>query len=89
MSVGIAPTRAKMTNDRTWHSLKSRYREKVIEQIFVGELLRHLWASGFGWGRRSTTGQMRTFLVYWFEPWLAPRSGRKRELSWLLMVPLG
>jgi hypothetical protein len=32
--------------DRTRHYLKSRYREKVVEHIFVGELLRHLWANG-------------------------------------------
>lgn len=35
-----------MANDRTRHFLKSRYREKVVEHIFVGELLRHLWAHG-------------------------------------------
>lgn len=35
-----------MTDDRTRHYLKSRYREKVVEHIFVGELLRHLWANG-------------------------------------------
>ena len=34
------------TADRNRHYLKSRYREKVVEHIFVGELLRHLWASG-------------------------------------------
>lgn len=33
-------------DDRTRHYLKSRYREKVVEHIFVGELLRHLWAIG-------------------------------------------
>ena len=33
-------------DDRTRHYLKSRYREKVVEHIFVGELLRHLWANG-------------------------------------------
>ena len=32
--------------DSTRHYLKSRYREKVVEHIFVGELLRHLWAKG-------------------------------------------
>ena len=32
--------------DRTRHFLKSRYREKVVEHIFVGELLRYLWARG-------------------------------------------
>lgn len=32
--------------DSTRHYLKSRYREKVVEHIFVGELLRHLWANG-------------------------------------------
>ena len=35
-----------MADDRTRHYLKSRYREKVVEHIFVGELLRHLWANG-------------------------------------------
>ncbi len=30
---------------RDRHYLKSRYREKVVEHIFVGELLRHLWAN--------------------------------------------
>jgi hypothetical protein len=35
-----------MMADRTRHYLKSRYREKVVEHIFVGELLRHLWANG-------------------------------------------
>lgn len=35
-----------MTEDRTRHFLKSRYREKVVEHIFVGELLRYLWARG-------------------------------------------
>lgn len=34
------------TDDRTRHYLKSSYREKVVEHIFVGELLRHLWANG-------------------------------------------
>lgn len=34
------------TDDRTRHYLKSRYREKVVEHIFVGELLRHLWTYG-------------------------------------------
>ena len=32
--------------DRTRHYLQSRYREKVVEHIFVGELLRHLWTCG-------------------------------------------
>lgn len=32
--------------DRARHYLKLRYREKVVELIFVAELLRHLWANG-------------------------------------------
>jgi hypothetical protein len=33
-------------DDTTRHYLKSRYREKVVEHIFVGELLRYLWVNG-------------------------------------------
>jgi hypothetical protein len=40
------PVEQPNSHDRTRHFLKSRYREKVVEHIFVGELLRHLWANG-------------------------------------------
>ncbi len=35
-----------MPEDQTRHYLKSRYREKVVEHVFVGELLRYLWSNG-------------------------------------------
>lgn len=34
-----------MTTDDDRHYTSSSYREKVVEHVFVGELLRYLWAS--------------------------------------------
>lgn len=46
MAAGAVERLIITADNRTRHYLKSRYREKVVEHIFVGELLRHLWSHG-------------------------------------------
>jgi hypothetical protein len=38
-----APVEVKMTQDDSKHFLNSRYRESIIEHVFIGELLKTAW----------------------------------------------